>query len=107
MDQLHPLREAELVDIFPALKMFMNDDVPEGGGQRKTMIGLKIEEAEAKKNSDRKTKARASLLNGRPSIDIKNALDINLAKGTKNILKQIGSSDDPLRELGPGISSYH
>lgn len=67
MDQLHPLREAELVDIFPALKIFMNNDEPEGGGGRKTMLGMKFEENEAKKNSDRKTKARASILHGRPS----------------------------------------
>ena len=26
MDQLHPLREAELIDIFPAVKMFINTD---------------------------------------------------------------------------------
>jgi hypothetical protein len=39
--------------------------------------------------------------------DNANALHHKLEKGTKNILKQIGSSDDPLRELGPGISSYH
>lgn len=26
MDQLHPLREAELVDIFPAMKIFMSNE---------------------------------------------------------------------------------
>jgi hypothetical protein len=26
MDQLHPLREAELIDIFPALKIFISND---------------------------------------------------------------------------------
>ena len=38
---------------------------------------------------------------------IKNKNQREMEKHTKNILKQIGSSDDPLRELGPGISSYH
>ena len=26
MDQLHPLREAELIDIFPAIKIFYSND---------------------------------------------------------------------------------
>ena len=71
MDQLHPLREAELVDIFPALKLFIKDEVPEDGKTRQTAIGLKLAESEAKKNSDRKSKARASLIGGRPSINLK------------------------------------
>ena len=29
------------------------------------------------------------------------------AKNSKNALNKIHSSDDPLKELGPGISSYH
>jgi hypothetical protein len=44
MNQLHPLREAELVDIFPALKLFIKNDEDEEGGGRQTMIGKKIQE---------------------------------------------------------------
>lgn len=29
------------------------------------------------------------------------------ARNSKNALNKIHSSDDPLKELGPGISSYH
>ena len=60
MDQLHPLREAELVDIFPALKLFMKSEEEEGGG-RQTMIGKKIQLDMEKKNSDRMTMARKSM----------------------------------------------
>jgi len=28
-------------------------------------------------------------------------------KNTKNVISKISTSDDPLRELGPGISTYH
>jgi hypothetical protein len=41
MDQLHPLREAELVDIFPALKLFIKSEDEEVG--RQTMLGKKIQ----------------------------------------------------------------
>ena len=51
MDQLHPLREAEFVDIFPAFKFFMKNDERE---ERQAMLGMKIQEAENMKNSGRK-----------------------------------------------------
>lgn len=30
-----------------------------------------------------------------------------ITKNSSNVLKRISTSDDPLRELGPGISTYH
>jgi len=53
MDQLHPLREAEMVDIFPLLKLFMQDTEQDGEG-RTTMVASKLQEKMEKKESDRK-----------------------------------------------------
>ena len=41
------------------------------------------------------------------NLALKNKLSKNIQAKSEHILKQIAKSDDPLRELGPGISSYH
>lgn len=41
------------------------------------------------------------------NLALKNKYAKDLQYKTDHIIKQISKSDDPLRELGPGISSYH
>jgi hypothetical protein len=41
------------------------------------------------------------------NLALKNKLTKSITNKSEHIIKQIARSDDPLRELGPGISSYH
>jgi hypothetical protein len=40
-------------------------------------------------------------------VTIKNKYLDKFAKNSHGVLKNIKSSDDPMKELGPGISTYH
>jgi hypothetical protein len=40
-------------------------------------------------------------------LTMKNKLVAGITHNTKNLFNKVMKSDDPLKELGPGISSYH
>ena len=46
-------------------------------------------------------------IRGLENSTVKNKFIKKFARGTGNVLNKIRSSDDPMSELGPGISTYH
>lgn len=113
IEQMHPLRGKELHEIFPVLNYLKHDDDTRATA-RNTALALRY--------TDRRTVSplRASAnfieqagaaghraLRQIEKLTLKNRYLSSFAKQSNKILYRIHSSDDPMKELGPGISTYH
>ena len=123
MDQLHPLRGAEMADIFPVLAYFKNEDkaqIEEDFFDEANLERLSKLKTRDKKSFKDRQSMRISMKKQRTLIEkaielgtgtVKQLEDYTikskLVKNSEKVLKNIHSSDDPLKELGPGISTYH
>lgn len=82
MKLMHPLKNKSVVEIFPLLNYLNFDE-----SQNRSSVEIKEKEEKEGRKSDR--------------------LIENLKKKTKKLMKRIRSSDDPIKELGNGINSFH
>ena len=126
MDQLHPLRGAEMVDIFPVLGYFKNEEqktkeeIESEFFEQANLDRLSKLKPRSQQKADRGKSMRMSMKKQRTLIEkaielgtgtVKQLEDYTiksrLVKNSEKVLQNIHASDDPLKELGPGISTYH
>lgn len=131
MEQLHPLRGAEIADIFPVMNFMKagkdsDREVPASrlskfsGRSRIKLSSFRKTMNRISQKDDRRASVKRDLnilqkagtlgqkaLKEIEFMTLRNKYVEGITKNSQNVLKKIHSSDDPLRELGPGISTYH
>ena len=104
LEQLHPLRNKQLNEIFPVLNYFKN----EHQNEQDDIDGEDPELAQRDSGIFSKVTGIAKKgLNNIEKSTYKNKYIKKFARNTGSVFNKIQSSDDPMSELGPGISTYH
>lgn len=106
IEQMHPLRQKKFHEIFPVINYFNklkdrhSSIRPQRTSDRRSSLKPSnfIEQAGA---------AGQRALQQIENLTLKNKYLHSFAKQSNKVLYRIHSSDDPMKELGPGISAYH
>ena len=127
---MHPLRDKKLHEIFPVLNYFRQEedqryDEEQAKAKWKKISRVSMARVSARRLGskyegklsprgrenlgilDQASKYGKSAFNAFQDITVKNKYTKKILKQSQNVITKIHSSDDPMTELGPGISTYH